>query len=127
MTKPSQLPPESRGVLYYGDNLDVLHRHVADESIDLIYLYPPFKSNQSYNVLFAEKNGTASAAQIQAFEDTWHWDQVAAAACQEVIEATGIDHYWAVPDSGVAIERFEAEGERISLVAHRQQGVLPRS
>jgi site-specific DNA-methyltransferase (adenine-specific) len=59
--------------LYYGDNLDVLRRHVADESVDLVYLDPPFKSNQDYNVLFAEQDGSRSAAQIRAFEDTWRW------------------------------------------------------
>ena len=58
-------------VLYYGDNLDVLRRHVEDESVDLVYLDPPFNSNQDYNVLFAEHDGTQSAAQIKAFEDTW--------------------------------------------------------
>jgi len=57
-------------VLYYGDNLDVLRRHVKDETIDLVYLDPPFNSNASYNVLFAEQNGTQAAAQIKAFEDT---------------------------------------------------------
>lgn len=75
--------------LYYGDNLDVLRRYVADESVDLIYLDPPFKSDQNYNVLFAEQNGTRSAAQIQAFEDTWRWDQAAAAAFTEVTRAGG--------------------------------------
>ena len=65
-------------LLYYGVNLDVLRRHVKDESVDLVCLDPPFKSNQGYNVLFAEQNGTRSAAQIKAFEDTWHWDQGAA-------------------------------------------------
>lgn len=58
-------------LLYYGDNLDVLRRHSKDESIDLIYLDPPFNSNQDYNVIFAEKEGTRSSAQIKAFEDTW--------------------------------------------------------
>ena len=57
--------------LYYGDNLDVLRRHVEDESVDLVYLDPPFNSNASYNVLFAEKDGTQAASQIKAFEDTW--------------------------------------------------------
>jgi DNA modification methylase len=75
--------------LYYGDNLDVLRQHIADESVDLIYLDPPFKSEQDYNVLFAEQNGTRSAAQIRAFADTWQWDQAAAAAYQEVVEAGG--------------------------------------
>ena len=75
--------------LYYGDNLDVLREHVPDESVDLIYLDPPFNSNQSYNVLFAERDGSRSAAQIKAFDDTWRWDQAAAAAYQEVVEAGG--------------------------------------
>jgi DNA modification methylase len=75
--------------LYYGDNLDVLRRHVAHGSVDLIYLDPPFKSEQDYNVLFAERDGSRSAAQIRAFADTWCWDRAAAAAFQEVVEAGG--------------------------------------
>lgn len=61
-------------VLYYGHNLDILRRYVKDESVDLIYLDPPFKSNQDYNVLFKEQDGTRAASQIRAFEDTWTWD-----------------------------------------------------
>jgi DNA modification methylase len=75
--------------LYYGDNLDVLRRHVADESVDLVYLDPPFNSDASYNVLFAEHNGAQAASQIKAFEDTWKWDEAAARACAETIEAGG--------------------------------------
>ena len=56
--------------LYYGDNLEVLRRHIEDESVDLIYLDPPFKSNQDYNILFQERNGSRSAAQISAFATT---------------------------------------------------------
>ena len=63
--------------LYYGDNLAVLREHVADESVDLVYLDPPFNSNASYNVLFREKSGEESPAQIQAFTDTWGWTQEA--------------------------------------------------
>lgn len=59
--------------LYYGDNLEVMRKYIPDESVDLIYLDPPFNSKATYNVLFAERNGTKSAAQITAFEDTWHW------------------------------------------------------
>ncbi len=73
-------------VLYYGDNLDVLRRHVADESVDLVYLDPPFNSNATYNVLFREHDETPAAAQIEAFEDTWRWDTSAAAAYEEVVE-----------------------------------------
>lgn len=61
--------------LYYGDNLDVLRQHIPDESIDLIYLDPPFNSNRSYNVLFKAHGGEESQAQIEAFDDTWHWSQ----------------------------------------------------
>jgi site-specific DNA-methyltransferase (adenine-specific) len=76
-------------LLYYGDNLDILRRYVKDESVDLIYLDPPFKSNQDYNVLFKERNGKESAAQIRAFEDTWQWDESAALAYKEIVEAGG--------------------------------------
>ena len=78
-----------KNTLYYGDNLKVLREHVKDESVDLVYLDPPFKSDQNYNVLFAEQNGTGSAAQIRAFEDTWRWDQAAASAYEEVVEGGG--------------------------------------
>src|SRR3990170_1418846 len=71
-------------VLYYGDNLDILRHHIPDESIDLIYLDPPFNSNRSYNVLFREETGASSAAQIEAFEDTWNWAG-AASTYDEVI------------------------------------------
>src|SRR5438105_4328244 len=81
--------PITENTLFYGDNLDILRRYIADESIDLIYLDPPFNSNQDYNVLFAEKSGTRSTAQIKAFGDTWKWDQAAAEAYREVIEAGG--------------------------------------
>ena len=67
----------------------MLRRHVQDETVDLVYLDPPFKSNQDYNVLFQEQDGSRSAAQIRAFEDTWQWDQAAAAAYEEVVEAGG--------------------------------------
>lgn len=63
--------------LFYGDNLDILRRHVADESVDLVYLDPPFNSKRDYNVLFREKSGQASPAQIEAFTDTWSWDRAA--------------------------------------------------
>jgi site-specific DNA-methyltransferase (adenine-specific) len=60
--------------LYYGDNLEILRKRVANDSIDLIYLDPPFNSKADYNILFKELSGEASRAQIQAFSDFWHWD-----------------------------------------------------
>ena len=75
--------------LYYGDNLDILRRYVQDESVDLVYLDPPFNSNQTYNILFREKDGSQSASQIKAFGDTWHWDETAALSYEETVEAGG--------------------------------------
>jgi adenine specific DNA methylase Mod len=75
--------------LYYGDNLDVLQRYVKDESVDLVYLDPPFNSRQDYNVLFAEKDGSQSSSQIHAFEDTWEWNIESSRALEQVIEQGG--------------------------------------
>lgn len=61
--------------LHYGDNLDVLKQHIPAESVDLVYLDPPFNSNRTYNVLFKHKSGDEAGAQIQAFDDTWTWGQ----------------------------------------------------
>lgn len=74
--------------LYYGDNLDILRRYVPDESVDLIYLDPPFNSSATYNVLFAEHNGARAAAQLRAFKDTWSWPE-AAATFQELLLVQG--------------------------------------
>jgi len=60
-------------VLYYGDNLDILRRYIPDESVDLIYLDPPFNSNAAYSVIFKDESGRGSDAEITAFDDTWHW------------------------------------------------------
>ncbi|MCX5888516.1 MAG: DNA methyltransferase [Deltaproteobacteria bacterium] len=73
--------------LYFGDNLDILRRHIPVGSVDLIYLDPPFNSSATYNVLFSEKTAEKSAAQITAFEDTWHWGPEAAGAYHEVVTA----------------------------------------
>ncbi len=68
----------STGRLFYGDNLDVLREHVQSESVDLVYLDPPFNSNRNYNVIFARHDieTDANRAQIQAFDDTWRWTPV---------------------------------------------------
>lgn len=76
-------------LLFYGDNLDILRRYIKDETVDLVYLDPPFKSDQNYNVLFAERTGAKAAAQIKAFGDTWEWNTVSASAFEEVVEASG--------------------------------------
>uniref|UniRef100_A0A7C2ZYA7 Site-specific DNA-methyltransferase n=1 Tax=Thermorudis sp. TaxID=1969470 RepID=A0A7C2ZYA7_9BACT len=76
-----------RNQLYFGDNLDVLREHIPDASVDLIYLDPPFNSNATYNVLFRERSGEQSAAQITAFEDTWHWGIEAERTFHELVTA----------------------------------------
>jgi DNA modification methylase len=75
--------------LYYSDNLDILRRYIKDESVDLVYLDPPFDSNRTYNVLFTEKDRPRAAAQINAFEDTWQWDHGAVHAYHEVVDRGG--------------------------------------
>jgi DNA modification methylase len=72
-------------VLYYGDNLEILRKYIPDNSIDLIYLDPPFNSKATYNVLFKEPSGEPSQAQISAFDDTWHWGTESEKEFQEII------------------------------------------
>lgn len=81
------MPPDriTDNTLFYGDNLTILREHIPDESIDLIYLDPPFNSKRTYNVLFKEESGLESEAQITAFEDTWHWDEAAQETYRNII------------------------------------------
>jgi DNA modification methylase len=79
----------AKNKLYYGDNLAVLRDYIPANSVDLIYLDPPFNSRQDYNVLFAEKDGARSASQITAFKDTWEWNEEAARSYEEVVESGG--------------------------------------
>lgn len=106
----SMPPPDN--LLFYGDNLDVLRRHIKDESVDLVYLDPPFNSNASYNVLFAAKDGTQAAAQIQAFEDAWTWDDSAARQFAETVEQGG-----PVADVLLAFERFIPASDMLAYLA----------
>ena len=75
--------------LYYGDCLEWLPQFPS-ESVDLIYLDPPFNSDQNYNLLFGngkqETNGSQSA-QVRAFADTWRWDDVASVRVDRLTRA----------------------------------------
>ena len=88
---------EARGTmtntLYFGDNLHVLREHIADESVDLVYLDPPFNSNANYNILFKSPDGDSSESQIEAFEDTWHWNESAESAFDEVMRSGNTDAF----------------------------------
>lgn len=77
--------------LFFGDNLFILKQHIPDNSIDLIYLDPPFNSKASYNILFEEVTGDKSKAQIEAFDDTWHWTEESEKAFQEIVDTAPTD------------------------------------
>lgn len=77
--------PITENTLFYGDNLPILREHIPDESVDLVYLDPPFNSQRTYNVLFKHEGGKESEAQIAAFEDTWHWNQSAEDTFRELV------------------------------------------
>ncbi|MDQ2716713.1 MAG: restriction endonuclease [Chloroflexota bacterium] len=77
--------PIIRNTLFYGDNLIILREHISSESVDLVYLDPPFNSSRNYNVLFKDEHGTDSEAQITAFADTWHWNDIAEQTYNELL------------------------------------------
>lgn len=77
----------TNNTLFYGDNLDILRSYIGDETIDLVYLDPPFNSNATYNVLFKAPGGESSQSQIEAFDDTWHWNASAEQAFDEVMSS----------------------------------------
>ncbi len=107
------MPSNFRNTLYYGDNLNILRDYIKDESIDLIYLDPPFKSDQSYNVIFKERNGTKSRAQIKAFEDTWHWGMESEKEYKELVE-TGPKK---VADLMEAMRKFLGSNDMMAYLA----------
>ena len=93
--------PMKTNVLYYGDNLEILRRYIPDESVDLVYLDPPFNSNRSYNVIFRDESGRQSDGQIEAFDDTWHWGPHAEATYAYLTNSAR--HGGRVPDGVSAI------------------------
>ena len=99
--------------LYYGDNLPVLRGEIADASVDLVYLDPPFNSNATYNLLFRAPTGQKSEAQIEAFEDSWHWAEPAARAYDEVLHAPYTDAATMLH----ALRRFLGENDMTAYLA----------
>lgn len=77
--------------LYYGDNLDILREHIKDETIDLVYLDPPFNSKRGYNLLFKTPKGHAADASVTAFEDTWSWGDQAEREFNEILHQSKTD------------------------------------
>jgi site-specific DNA-methyltransferase (adenine-specific) len=99
--------------LFYGDNLHILREYIEDESVDLVYLDPPFNSNATYNVLFRSPAGEGSQAQIEAFEDTWHWNARAEDAFDQVINSGNSD----AAEMLRAMRSFLKENDMMAYVA----------
>ena len=98
--------------LYYGDNLPILREYIQDESIDLIYLDPPFNSNRSYNVLFKDESGSSADAQLTTFDDTWHWGPSAAEIYEELVTGSN-------PEIGTmisALHQFIGENQMMAYL-----------
>ncbi|MDR3298448.1 MAG: restriction endonuclease [Candidatus Accumulibacter sp.] len=104
--------------LYYGDNLDVLRKHVGNESVDLIYLDPPFNSDRDYNIIFASPKGEQSEAQITAFKDSWHWGDQAEVEFDEIVRGQNVK----VAEMIQSMRRFLGENDMMAylvMIANR--------
>ena len=98
--------------LYFGDNLDILREHIKDESVDLIYLDPPFNSKRDYNLLFKSPKGHDSYAQITAFEDSWHWGEQAEREFSEILRQPNTD----VAEMMRALRQFLGENDMMAYL-----------
>jgi len=98
--------------LFYGDNLHVLRESIATDSVDLIYLDPPFNSKRDYNLLFKSPKGQTSEAQIEAFEDSWHWNKEAESEYDEIIHQPNTD----VADLIRALRSFLGENDMMAYL-----------
>jgi len=106
------------GTLYFGDNLNILREHIEDESVDLIYLDPPFNSKRDYNLLFKTPKGHVSDAQITAFEDTWHWGDQAEREFAELLHQSNTN----IAETMQALRHFLGENDvmaYLTMMANR--------
>ena len=100
------------GNLYFGDNLDILRNEIRDESVDLIYLDPPFNSKRGYNVYLPTPKGQESDAQVMAFEDTWHWGEQAETEFAELLHQPNTD----VAEMIQSLRRFLKESDMMAYL-----------
>lgn len=106
------MPDDWTNKLYFGDNLDILRESIESGSIDLIYLDPPFNSKATYNLLFKSPRGHESSAQVDAFEDTWHWGEQAEKEFGELIRQSNTD----VSEMMQALRRFLGENDMMAYL-----------
>lgn len=108
--------PAKENRLYYGDNLDVLKANIADESVDLVYLDPPFNSNRNYSVIFNRDGqvNDANSAQIEAFEDTWHWTHETEELFREFVQSAP----GRVADAVTAFRTLLGENDAMAYIAN---------
>jgi len=95
------------GSLFFGDNLYILRDEIKNESVDLVYLDPPFNSKRDYNLLFKTPKGHDSEAQITAFDDTWHWGEQAEREFAELLHQENTD----VSEMIQSLRRFLKESD----------------
>jgi DNA modification methylase len=100
------------GALYFGDNLDILRDEIKSESIDLVYLDPPFNSKSGYNLLFKTPKGYVSDAQITAFQDTWSWGKQAEKEFAELLHQPNTD----VAEMIQSLRRFLKESDMMAYL-----------
>jgi len=100
------------GHLYFGDNLEILRDHIRDESVDLIYLDPPFNSKRDYNLLFKTPKGHTSGASITAFEDSWHWGEQAEEEFDQILHQSNTN----VAEMMQALRKFLGENDMMAYL-----------
>ena len=113
--------PNDLNKLFYGDNLDVLRNSIADESVDLVYLDPPFNSNRNYSLLFKEKSGDQSQAQLEAFDDTWTWSHESETAYVEILKSAAPNQ---VKDALEAMRKLLGDNDVLAYLVMMTQRLL---
>jgi DNA modification methylase len=109
--------------LFYGDNLAVMRESIKDESVDLVYLDPPFNSQRDYNLIFRSPKGQQSEAQIEAFEDTWHWGEQAEGEFHELLHQPNTD----VAEMMKALRAFLGENDMMAYLTMMANRLLELS
>jgi len=99
-------------MLYFGENLDAMRKHIADESMDLIYLDPPFNSNASYSVLFPGSGSDPGGSSIKAFDDVWRWNAQSEKAYGEIVDCGPQE----LVDLVRALHRFLSAGDMMAYI-----------